>query len=341
VRRLPPRPPPMTPTPAPDPALGEIVERLGRATRIVVSSHERPDGDAIGSGLALVLALRGLGKDARMVMCDVPPAALRPFPAVDGLWITPQVDETFDAAVIMECSDPSRTGVAGLDRSPVLNIDHHPGNTRYGVVNWVDESAAACGELAWTLIEALGAPVTADVATHVYLAILTDTGSFHFSHLSPRTFDIAARCVESGARPEWIARTHYDSNRMARVRLFGSVLSGMIVDPSEQIALLAMTPEMAAAAGGSYDDTDGLINFPLSVKTVRAVAFFKQAETAGRWRVSLRSKGAVDIGVIAAAHGGGGHRNAAACALTGPLPALQARLMQALAQAVAAAGDEP
>ena len=317
------------------------MRRHSRHSRIVVSSHERPDGDAIGSGLALVLALLALGKDARMVMCDVPPAYLQPFPAVDGLWITRQVEETFDAAVIMECGDLRRTGVAGLDRSPVLNIDHHPGNSRYGAVNWVDESAAACGELAYALITALGAPVTADVATHIYLAILTDTGSFHSSHMSPRTFDIAARCVEAGAQPAWIARTHYDSNRMARVRLFGSVLSGMIVDPTGRIALLTITPAMAAAADGSYDDTEGLINFPLSVKAVLAAAFFKQAETPDRWRVSLRSKGAVDIGRIAAAHGGGGHRNAAGCELTGSLPALQARLMQALEQAVAEAGAEP
>jgi bifunctional oligoribonuclease and PAP phosphatase NrnA len=331
----------MTPTPTPDPAFSDIVARLTRASRIVVSSHERPDGDAIGSGMALVLALRALGKDARMVMCDVPPAYLQPFPAVDGLWVTGHVDETFDAAVVMECGDLSRTGVTGLDRSPVINIDHHPGNTRYGAVNWVDESAAACGELVYPLVTALGAPFTADVATHIYLAILTDTGSFHFSHMSPRTFDIAARCVEAGAQPAWIARTHYDSNRMARVRLFGSVLSGMVVDASGQIALLSITPEMAAAADGSYDDTEGLINFPLSVKDVRAVAFFKQAETPEKWRVSMRSKGAVDIGRIAAAHGGGGHRNAAACALSGTLPDLQARVMRALEQAVAAAGVEP
>ncbi|MBP7776006.1 MAG: bifunctional oligoribonuclease/PAP phosphatase NrnA [Acidobacteria bacterium] len=331
----------MIPTPRPDPALAEIVARLTRASRIVVASHERPDGDAIGSGLALVLALRAIGKEAQMAVCAVPPANLQPFPAVDNLWITGQVDEAFDAAVIMECGDLARTGITGLDRSPVLNIDHHPGNTRYGVVNWVDESAAACGELVYVLITALGAPVTADVATHIYLAILTDTGSFHFSHLSPRTFDIAARCVEAGARPEWIARTHYDSHRMARVHLFGSVLSGMVVDPSGQIALLTMTPDMAADAGGSYDDTEGLINFPLSVKDVRAVAFFRQADRPEQWRVSLRSKGAVDVGALATTRGGGGHRNAAACSLTGPIEALRAELMQALTAAVADAPAEP
>lgn len=328
----------MTPSPSPDSAFGEVVARLRAARRVVVSSHERPDGDAIGSGMAMTLALRAIGTDARMVMCDVPPASLQPFPGVDGLWIAPQVDEVFDAALIMECSDLSRTGVGGLDRSPVLNVDHHPGNRQYGVVNWVDESAAACGELAFSLIEALGVSLTPDIATHVYLAILTDTGSFRFSHLTPRTFDIAARCAAAGADPERIARLHYDSNRMARVHLFGSVLSRMIVGASGRVAVLTITPEMAEAAGGSYDDTEGLINFPLSVKDVEAVAFFKQAESAERWRVSLRSKGAVDVGRIASARGGGGHRNAAACAATGSLPSLQADMLRALEQAVSDAG---
>lgn len=328
----------MTPTLQPDAACLAIVERLRRATRVVVSSHERPDGDAIGSGMALVLALRAMGKDARMVMCDAPPPALRTFPGVDSLWVSPTVDEAFDCAVVMECSDLARTGVTGLDRSPVLNIDHHPGNARYGVVNWVDESAAACGELVYALVRALEAPFTAEVATHVYLAILTDTGSFHFSHLSPRTFDIAARCVEAGADPEGIARQHYDANRMARVRLYGTVLSGMMLDPSGRIALLTITQAMATAADGSYDDTEGLINFPLSVQQVVAVAFFKEAETSERWRVSLRSKGPVDVGRVAAARGGGGHRNAAACTLTGALPDLHADVMQALTEVVAAAG---
>ena len=126
----------------------------------------------------------------------------------------------------MECSELSRTGVTGLDRSPVMNIDHHPGNKGYGAINWIDESAAACGEMVFTLIEALGAPLTKDIATHVYLAVLTDTGSFHFSHLTPRTYEIARRCVEAGADPQWIARTHYDSNSLSRVRIFGAVMNG-------------------------------------------------------------------------------------------------------------------
>lgn len=328
----------MTRPGSPDaPAPAAIVARLRAARRVVVSSHERPDGDAIGSGMALVLALRARGVEARMAMCDVPPHYLRPFPGVDTLWITREVTETFDAAVIMECSSLERTGVAGLDRSPVVNIDHHPGNTGYGVERWIDESAAACGEQAYALVRALDAPFTAEIATHVYLAILTDTGSFHFSHLTPRTYEIAARCVEAGADPQWIARTHYDSSSMGRVRLFGAVLSAMVVDPSGRIALLALTPAMAAAAGGTYEDTEGLINFPLSVQDVQAVAFFKETATPDEWRVSLRSKGATDVGAIAKARGGGGHRNAAGCSAHGPLDVVRHEFLAALEAAVAAA----
>jgi bifunctional oligoribonuclease and PAP phosphatase NrnA len=320
-------------------ALDRIVARLRGGQRFIVSSHERPDGDAIGSGLALVYALRALGKDAHMVLCEAPPPFLQPFPGVDGIRIASRVDETYDAAIVMECGTLARTGVAGLDGSPVVNIDHHPGNTGYGAENWIDESAAACGELVVTLIDALGVPLSPEMATHIYLAVLTDTGSFHFSHITPRTFDVASRTVAAGADPQWIARTHYDSNSLARVKLWGAVLAGMRLDPGGRVAMLTITPSMAAEAGGSYDDTEGLINFPLTVKDVQAVVFIKEM-AAGHYRVSLRSKGATDVGAIAKAHGGGGHRNAAGCAATGALDAVQAAFLTLAAEAVARA-DAP
>jgi bifunctional oligoribonuclease and PAP phosphatase NrnA len=318
--------------------LGPIVAHLRGCRRVIVASHERPDGDAIGSGMAAVLALRAIGVDARMVVNLPPPPFLAPFPGVDGVVVTTEVTEAYDAAVIMECGDLARTGIRGLDRSPVINIDHHLGNTVYGAFNWVDESAAACGELAFDLVEALGAPLTADIATHVYLGVLTDTGSFHFSHISPRTFEIAKRCVEAGASPQWIARTHYDSNSLARVKLWGAVLAGMQLDGSGRVAALTITPEMTAAAGGTYDDTEGLINFPLTVKDVQAAAFFKQGADPEDWRVSMRSKAAVDVGAIARRYDGGGHKNASGCSVTGTLDVVRPRLLAELVAAVDAAG---
>jgi phosphoesterase RecJ-like protein len=299
-----------------------------------VASHQRPDGDAIGSAMAMALALRELGKDATVVTDAIPPVFLQPFPDVAGIQITPEVHDTFDAALIMECSELTRTGVGGLDRSPVINIDHHPGNKVYGAINWIDESAAACGEMAFTLIAALGVRLTKEIATHVYLAVLTDTGSFHFSHLTPRTYEIAQRCVEAGADPQWIARTHYDSNSLSRVRIFGAVMNGMVIVDEGRVAMLAITRQTMDDLNGTSDDLEGLINFPLTVKDIEAVAFFKEIGDR-EWRVSLRSKGSVDIGAIARNFKGGGHTNAAGCSTTGSLDTVYKQFGALLAEAVA------
>jgi phosphoesterase RecJ-like protein len=311
----------------------ELLDRLRQGQRFVIASHQRPDGDAIGSAMAMALALRALGKEATVVTDAIPPVFLQPFPEVAGIQITREMTPAFDAALIMECSELARTGVAGLDRSPVINIDHHPGNTGYGTVNWIDESAAACGEMVFTLIEALAAPLTKDAATQVYLAVLTDTGSFHFSHLSPRTYEIARRCVEAGADPQWIARTHYDSNSLARVRIFGAVMNGMVIVDEGRAALLSITRKTMADLGGTSDDLEGLINFPLTVKDIEAVAFFKEVGD-DDWRVSMRSKGTVDIGAIARANGGGGHTNAAGCSAKGALGDLRTQFGEWLTEAI-------
>ena len=316
----------------------ELLDAIRGGTRFFVSSHQRPDGDAIGSAVGMALALRALGKEATVVMDAVPPAFLQPFPGVEAIQAVTEVTAAADASIIMECSSLDRTGVSGLDRSPVINVDHHPDNTGYGGVNWIDESAAACGEMVFRIIDALGIALTPDIATHLYLAILTDTGSFRFSHLTPATYELAGRAVAAGADPIWIARTHYDSNSLARVRIFGAVLNGMTVHAGGRVAVLSLSRAEAAALGGTYDDTEGLINFPLTVKDIQAVAFLKEAED-GSWRVSLRSKGAVDTGAIARTFGGGGHVNAAGCATEGPLDAARERFARLLGEGVKTPGS--
>ncbi|MEO7133823.1 MAG: bifunctional oligoribonuclease/PAP phosphatase NrnA [Vicinamibacterales bacterium] len=317
----------------------ELLEVIRRGRRFIIASHSRPDGDAIGSAMAMALAVRALGKQATVVTDATPPVFLQPFPGVDGVLITAAVTEAFDAALIMECSDLARTGVRGLDRSPVVNIDHHPGNNVYGTVNWIDESAAACGEMTLTLIDALDVPITREIATHVYLAILTDTGSFHFSHLSPRTYEIARRCVEAGADPQAIAHTHYDSNSIARVRIFGAVMNAMAVVDDGRVALLSITREVMEELGGTSDDLEGLINFPLTVKDIEAVAFFKEVGDHA-WRVSMRSKGNVNTGAIARQFSGGGHTNASGCTARGPLDQVLKQFGQLLADAVRQKGSK-
>lgn len=299
----------------------------------MISSHARPDGDSIGSQLAMAYALRALGKHATVVNADAAPTPLMAFPGVPDIQIAPSAEGEFDAAIIMECGDLSRTGVSGLDRSFVINIDHHPGNTGYGRINWFDSSAAACGEMVFDLVEALGVPLTVEIATHIYLAILTDTGSFHYSSLSPRTFDICREALETGVDPVQVARNVYDSNNMGRLKLFGAVLNVMQVDRTGCIATLYVDHEMARAAGGTYEDTEGLVNLPLTVKEIQAVVFFKH-EQGEEYRVSLRSKGDVDINAIAKEFGGGGHKNASGCSVTGAIDTLQRIFVEKIEHAI-------
>jgi phosphoesterase RecJ-like protein len=304
------------------PTVGEIVDSIATRQRFVISSHSRPDGDSIGSQLAMAYALRALGKEVRLVNSDAAPGPLMAFPGVAEIEIAARVDGAFDAAIVMECGDLGRTGVAGLDQFFVINIDHHPGNTGYGRINWFDSTAAACGEMVYELIGALGVPLSVEMATHIYVAILTDTGSFHYSSISPRTFEICREALVAGVEPVLVARHVYDSNNIGRLRLFGAVLSAMQLDTTGRIAMVYLDHEMARAAGGTYDDTEGLINLPLTVKEIQAVVFFKQIE-GEQYRVSLRSKGDVDIGAVATEFGGGGHKNAAGCTVSGGIDTLQ------------------
>jgi phosphoesterase RecJ-like protein len=308
------------------PEIARIVEAIRARRRFVLSSHSRPDGDSIGSQLAMAFALREMGKEVTIVNADPATAPLMAFPGVPDIKIAAAVEGDFDATIVMECGDLKRTGVSGLERFFVINIDHHPGNTGYGDINWFDSSAAACAEMVYDLVRALDVPLTKEIATHVYLAILTDTGSFHYSGISPRTFEICRECVEAGVDPVLVARNVYDSNNMGRLKLFGAVLGAMQIDQTGRIAIVYVDHEMARAAGGTYEDTEGLVNLPLTVKEIEAVVFFKQ-EKGDEYRVSLRSKGDVDIGVIAQEYGGGGHKNASGCTISGPIEELQKTLV--------------
>jgi phosphoesterase RecJ-like protein len=321
------------PTRDTDPILARIVDAIRGRQRFVIASHVRPDGDAIGSQLAMAFALRQFGKEVRVVSRDRAPDPMLAFPGVSEIEIVDRVEDPGDAVIVMECGDLKRTGVEGLDRGFVINIDHHPGNTMYGAINWFDVGAAACGEMVFDLVLAMGASLTAEIATHVYVAILTDTGSFHYSNITPRTFDICRQCVEAGVSPPMVARSIFDSNNLGRLKLFGAVLSRMQLDASGRIATVYVDRQLAHDCGGTYDDTEGLINLPLTVKEIVAVVFFKE-DGPGDWRVSLRSKGEIDVNAIAKTYGGGGHKNASGCSAQGTLAELNEQFTRKLTEAI-------
>jgi phosphoesterase RecJ-like protein len=314
-----------------------IADEIRRRQRFVLSSHVRPDGDAIGSQLAMAFALWQLGKEVRLVNRDAPPAPMMVFPGVPKIEVADHIDDPGEAVIIMECGELSRTGVDGFERGFVVNIDHHLGNTGYGALNWFDPSAAACGEMVFDLVRELGAELTLEIATHVYIAILTDTGSFHYSNISPRTFDICRQCMEAGIDPPAIARAIFDSNNLGRLKLFGAVLSKMELDASGRVATVYVDKKLATDCGGTYEDTEGIVNLPLTVKEIEAVAFFKEAGP-DDWRISMRSKGDVDVNAVATEFGGGGHKNASGCNAAGRFEDLKVLFQRLLLQQIQATG---
>jgi phosphoesterase RecJ-like protein len=254
---------------------------------------------------------------------------------MDRIEIAPSVpsDAAIDAVVVMECSDLSRTGVSGLEARFIINIDHHRGNRMYGALNWFDQSAAACGEMVFDLIRALGVRLTPEIATHIYLAILTDTGSFHHSNITPRTFDICRQTVEAGVNPAAMARRVFDSNSFGKLKLIGALLDSMELIDHGKLAVLYLDDAMLNACGCTHNDTEGVINLPLTAREIQAVVFFKIVSD-GTVRVSMRSKYDVDVRLVATAFGGGGHKNAAGFTVSGPLAQVKPTIIEKLIGAI-------
>jgi len=312
----------------------EIRDAILARQRFLITSHARPDGDSIGSQLAMAYALEALGKDVRLVNADPAPQHYMEFPGLDRIEIARSVERTdAEALIVMESGDLQRTGVEGFDGRFTINIDHHQGNTFYGNLNWVDESAAACGEMVFDLIAALGVPLTIEIATHVYLAILTDTGSFHYANITPKTFDICRRTVEAGVNPGAMARRVFDQNSFGKLRLIGALLAEMDLLADGRLAAMYLNDDIMNATGTTYNDTEGLINLPLTAREIQAVVFFKLGAD-GDIHVSMRSKYDVDVRAIAARHGGGGHKNAAGFKVRGPLSAVRDAILKEIAGAI-------
>jgi len=313
-----------------------VRDEILKRQRFLITSHARPDGDSIGSQLAMAFALDALGKQVRIVNADPAPEHYQEFPGMDRMEIVAQVAPAeADAVIVMECSDLGRTGVAGLENEFLINIDHHAGNHMYGAINWHDESAAACGEMVFDLIQALGVPLSEPIATHIYLGILTDTGSFHHSNITPRTFDICRQCVEAGVTPAVMARRVFDSNSFGKLKLIGALLDDMELADEGRLAILHLDDEMLAATGSTHNDTEGLINLPLTAREIQAVVFFKVTDT-GDVRVSMRSKYDVDVRSVASEFGGGGHKNAAGFTVRGPLKDVRGGIVDRLVRAISA-----
>ena len=313
-------------------SFSDVANALAKYDRVVLSSHARPDGDSIGSQLALSHALQHLGKTVRIINHDPPPPYLHSLPGVSAIEISDTVEHGYDAAIILECGMLSRTEVNGLDRNVIINVDHHLGNGMYGHYNWHDDTAAACAEQVHDLINELGISLTSEIAINLYVGILTDTGSFRHANITPRTFNICRRIAATGIDVAEVSATVYQNSSVGKVKLTGALLDQMQLCYDNRIAILRINESLIQKTGCPPNDMEGLINMPLSAKSVQAVIMIRTE--AIDTRVSMRSKNNVDVREIAVSYGGGGHRNAAGFSTQIPQSELESKLITQIQKAL-------
>jgi len=307
---------------------------LGR--RVLLLNHVSPDGDCLGSTLALARALRARGQHAVVASSDGVPEMYRFLPGADKIVTELPPDEPFEAVVFMECSSPDRAGALAARAVGVplwINIDHHVSNGGYGDLILYEPAAAAVGELVTPIVRALG-PIDAATATCLLTALLTDTGSFRYASVTPHTLRVAADLVEWGASPADVYTQVYENRPVVAVRLLGMALSRLEVSPDGRVAWTAVTQEMLRASGASMEESEGIVGALRALGGVQVAVLFKE-ETDGI-RVSLRGRAGVRAHLIAEAFGGGGHAAAAGFTATGPLPDVVRRTLEAVQRELAA-----
>lgn len=311
--------------------LAEVLQAVQSRQRWMVTSHGRPDGDAVGSVLGCVQILRAMGKQADGFLADGVPFIYRGLPGAADLRTGPVSIPQYDGVIILECDSFHRTHLEGLENLYSVNIDHHSSAAEYADINYVVSIAAAASELVFRLAQAAAVTITADIATCLYTAVLTDTGSFCYSGTNAETFAFALKMVLAGASPSTVAQQVYFSNSASKMHLLGRALSNLQCEGA--ISWMHVSEADMRTSGASEQDCEGLVNWALGIQGVEASAFFREVP-GSRFRVSLRSKGRIDVARIAETFGGGGHACASGHAIVGPYDTAQARVLTALRQAL-------
>ncbi len=309
--------------------LERVLQEIRARHRFVVTSHARPDGDGIGSALACGQILRMMGKDAKVVMHDGVPRIYQNLPFADGVIQADTIpaDPGDGAVILLECDSIRRTLLEGLENCFLINIDHHASGRNFAHINWIDSNVMATAELVFRLARLACVPVDRDIATCLYTALMTDTGSFMFEGTNEHTFTVARELVLAGADPAHCARHIYFGHSTAKLRLLGAALSNL--HREGPLAWIWVTQEQMQGFGAREEDCEGLVNYALSMADVQVAIFFRELPDQ-RYRISLRSKGEVNVSAVAEHFGGGGHKCASGCSLDGPLDVAVSRIVDRL-----------
>ncbi len=311
--------------------ISSLLELIEERRTFFVTSHCRPDGDAIGSSLGMMHLLEGLGKQVTVGFADPIPHIYRSLPGAERI-VSALPCAPPDATILLECDSLDRSGFTQAEFDDLaapctINIDHHVSGRPYAHFNWIDVKACAVGAMVYDLAVASGVEITPAMATCLYTAVLTDTGSFTYAGTVASTFALAEHLVQRGADANRIAQDVYFSNSASKFRLLGAALRTLQVEPP--IACAWITLEDMESAGASFEDSEGIVNYLIAIAGIEMAVFLREMP-GGQFRLSLRSKQDIDVAAVAEMFGGGGHRNSSGCTITGPLDSVRSRILEQL-----------
>ncbi len=308
----------------------QIVKEIKEDRRFLIASHQSPEGDAIGSSLALAIALKNLGKEVTTFNQDGVPKLLQFLPRAKEVSRELPRGITYDCAFIVDCGDPELLGeefprIKGIRK--IINIDHHSTNNGFGDLQFIDPGASAAGVLIYRLLQKIPAEITQEIATNIYAAILSDTGSFHYHNTTAEGLRIAGEMIEQGVEPEKIAQQLYETQPSAYLQLLALVLGTLEVAHGGKVASVTVLQEMFQRTGTSKEAAEGFVNYPSSIEGVSVALLFREISE-GKFKISFRARKNIDVSLLAQEFGGGGHQKAAGCTIEGTLPEVKNTVLQ-------------
>ena len=320
----------------------EIIGAIRKNNRFLITAHVNLEGDSLGSQLAMKELLKSIGKEAFILDNDPVPEHYKFLPGAGDVSIDPDKITDFEVAVILDCPTLNRVGrikdVIRKKAKLVLNIDHHISNEKFGDINWVEPHASSAGEMVYKLYKEMGVKLTKEVALSLYIAILTDTGSFNYDNTSSVTHEIAGELLGYGLDPAGVSESVYERRSVEDIKLLGLVLATLRVNKEGTVAYLQVTREMLKNTGADMAKSEGLINYARSIDKVRGAVLFKEdLKEKNKINVSFRSKGngdTVDVNKVASFFGGGGHMRASGCIVTGILEEAKKQVLERVEEAL-------
>jgi phosphoesterase RecJ-like protein len=318
--------------------MDQIIQHIKDGQDILIASHAEPDGDSVGSLVALGLALIKLDKNVTMHTPSPIPAVYRFLPGAGRIVRQIKNADIYDLALVLDCGDLTRIGEtsAEIGRIPiVINIDHHVSNTGFGHIQFIDTTACATAEIVYRLINALEIPFDRAIATSIYTGILTDTGSFRFSNTNQAAFAISKAMTDAGVEPHNVAQRVFGTYSLGRIKLLNMALNSIEISENGKLSMMTVTRSMLNTTGTNTEDLDGMINYARRIEDVKVAALIHEIKNGAgkfanmnRYHVSLRSDSSVDVAKIAGKFGGGGHTSAAGFQIESTLVALKSKIIE-------------